>query len=87
MSEIELRFEEALALTANIGPENVANFARHLDSAWIEEALLSTGTATLRKRRLPADHVVWLVIGMAWMRDRPIAEVVRQLDLALPAAD
>jgi hypothetical protein len=87
LSEIELRFEEALALTAKLGPENFANFARHLDAAWIDEALLTTGTATLRKRRLPADRVVWLVIGMALIRDRPIAEVVRQLDLALPAAD
>lgn len=87
MSEIELRFEEALALTARVGPENFANFARHLDAAWIDEALLTTGTATLRKRRLPADRVVWLVIGMALIRDRPIAEVVRQLDLALPAPD
>jgi hypothetical protein len=30
---------------------------------------------------------VWLVIGMALLRDRPIAEVVRQLDLAMPSAD
>jgi hypothetical protein len=87
VSEIELRFEEALALTAKLGPENFANFARHLDAAWIDEALLTTGTATLRKRRLPAERVVWLVIGMALIRDRPIAEVVRQLDLALPATD
>ena len=48
---------------------------------------LTTGTATLRKRRLPAEQVVWLVIGMALLRDRPIAEVVRQLDLAMPSAD
>lgn len=87
LNEIELRFEEALALTASVGPESFANFARHLDAAWVEEALLSTDTATLRRRRLPADRMVWLVIGMALMRDRSIAEVVRQLDLALPAAD
>jgi hypothetical protein len=31
--------------------------------------------------------VVWLVIGMALLRDRPIADVVRQLDLAMPTAD
>jgi Insertion element 4 transposase N-terminal/Transposase DDE domain len=87
LSGIELRFEEALALTAKVGPESFANFARHLDPALIEEILLATGTATLRRRRLPAERVVWLVIGMALIRDRPIAEVVRQLDLALPAAD
>jgi hypothetical protein len=39
------------------------------------------------RRRLPAEQVVWLVIGMALVRDRSIADVVRQLDLALPTDD
>lgn len=55
-----------------------------IDPAWIEEALEATGTATLRKRRLPAEQVIWLVLGMALYRDRPIDEVVAKLDLALP---
>jgi hypothetical protein len=61
------------------------SFSRHLDRAWIEEALATTGCATLRRRRLPCEQVVWLVIGMGLLRDRPIIEVVRHLDLALPA--
>jgi len=60
------------------------SFSRHLDPAWIEEALASTGHGTLRRRRLPAEQIVWLVIGMGLLRDRPIHEVVRHLDLALP---
>lgn len=87
LSDVEVRFHEALALTAAVSPESFANFARHLNSVWVEESLLSTETATLRRRRLPAERVVWLVIGMALMRDRSIAEVVRQLDLALPGPD
>lgn len=55
-----------------------------IDPAWIEEALEATGTATLRRRRLPAEQVVWLVLGMALYRNRPIDEVVAKLDLALP---
>jgi hypothetical protein len=55
-----------------------------IDPAWIEEALAATGTATLRRRRLPAEQVVWLVLGMALYRNRPIDEVVAKLDLALP---
>ena len=47
----------------------------------------ATGTATLRRRRLPAEQVIWLVLGMALLRDRPIAEVVSKLDLALPGKD
>jgi hypothetical protein len=36
---------------------------------------------------LPAAQVVWLVIGMALFRNRPITEVVSKLDLALPSAN
>jgi hypothetical protein len=59
-------------------------FAQSLDPAWVEQALTATGTATLRRRKLPAEYVVWLVIGMAMLRDRSIAEVVRHLDLVMP---
>lgn len=55
-----------------------------IDPGWIEEALEATGTATLRRRRLPAEQVIWLVLGMALYRNRPIDEVVAKLDLALP---
>ena len=66
------------------GPESLDRFQRSIDPRWIEEALQATGTATLRERRLPAAQVIWLVIGMALVRDKPIAEVVSHLDLALP---
>jgi len=46
--------------------------------------LAATGTATVRRRKLPAEYVVWLVIGMALLRDRSIREVVRHLELVLP---
>jgi len=73
--------------TAKAESHQFENFSRHLDQALIEEALLVTGSATLRRRRLPAEQVVWLLVGMGMMRDRPIAEVVRHLDLALPTSD
>ena len=78
---------EALASTAQIAPQAFPNLTRHLDPAWIEEALLATGTATLRRRRMPAEQTVWLLLGMAVMRDLPITAVARQLDVALPAPD
>jgi Insertion element 4 transposase N-terminal/Transposase DDE domain len=61
-----------------------ALFARTLDQAWIEAALQATGAASVRRRKLPAEYVVWLVIGMGLFRDRSIAEVVRHLNLVLP---
>lgn len=57
-----------------------------IDPEWIEAALAATGTATLRKRRLPAEQVIWLVLGMALYRDRPIDELVERLDLVMPGS-
>ena len=48
--------------------------------------MAATGTASVRRRKLPAEHVVWLVIGMGLFRDRSIAQVVEHLDLVLPTA-
>jgi hypothetical protein len=77
--------EAALLETAeHPHPERLDTFRASLDAAWIDEALQATGTATLRRRRLPADQVIWLVLGMALQRDRPIHEVVSKLDLAMP---
>jgi len=56
----------------------------HLNPDWIEEALCYTGSASIRRRRLPAEQVVWLVIGMALYRGQSIEQVVESLDLALP---
>src|SRR5690242_21419323 len=61
-----------------------ARLQASVDPDWIDEALEATGTATLRRRRLPAEQVIWLVLGMALFRDRRIDEVVAKLDLALP---
>jgi Insertion element 4 transposase N-terminal/Transposase DDE domain len=55
-----------------------------INPEWIEQALEATGTATLRTRRLPAEQVLWLVLGMALYRGRPIDELVGRLDLVLP---
>ncbi|MBX7102357.1 MAG: IS4 family transposase [Myxococcaceae bacterium] len=56
----------------------------HVKPEWIEDALTWAGTTTIRKRRLPADQVVWLVIAMALFRNKPIERVVDELELALP---
>jgi hypothetical protein len=65
-------------------PESFGRLLSSIDAAWIEEALEATGTATIRKRRLPAEQVVWLVLGLALYRDWSISRVVNHLHLALP---
>lgn len=87
MNDIALRLSEALDFTATYTPETFPKLTQYLDPSWVEEALHTTGTATLRRRRLPAERVIWLVLGMAVLRDWPITEVARQLELALPGSD
>jgi hypothetical protein len=87
VTPVQETFTEALEFTSEFTPRGFPNLIRHLDPAWIEEALLSTGTATIRRRRIPAEQAVWLVLGMAVMRDEPITAVARHLELALPARD
>lgn len=65
-------------------PTQLEDFRRRIDPAWITQALEATGTASLRRRRLPAEQVVWVVVGMGLFRDRPVEDLVSKLDLALP---
>jgi hypothetical protein len=77
--------EQAFTDVAKVAlPDSLEGLKQHLDPAWIEEALTWAGTTTIRRRRLPAEQVVWLVIGMALYRREPIERVVQLLDLALP---
>lgn len=79
--------EALLAVGAGERAASFDLFSETLDPEWIQQALTATGTATIRRRKLPAEYVVWLVIGMAMLRDRSIQEVVRHLDLVLPGSD
>ncbi|GJG88893.1 hypothetical protein tb265_40740 [Gemmatimonadetes bacterium T265] len=78
---------EALRAGAEAAPApTLEHVRRDLGPAWIDAALAAAGTAPLRRRRLPAEQVIWLVLGMALYRDRSIVEVAAALDLALPGA-
>lgn len=59
-------------------------FTRSIDPIFVEEALAESVKATVRRRRLPSDRVLWLVLGMALFRNEAIEQVVRTLELALP---
>lgn len=65
-------------------PQSFEGLKSHIDNEWIASSLAKAGVATVRKRKLPAEQVVWLAVGIALYRDRPIPEVVSRLDLVLP---
>ena len=79
-----MTLEDDLSLVADVLPAEAKTFLDHLEEDWIRQAFEATGVATLRRRRLPAEQVVWLVLGMSLMRGRSITEVVDKLDLTLP---
>jgi hypothetical protein len=87
VTPVQETFTEALEFTSEFTPRSFPNLIKHLEPTWVEEALVSTGTASIRRRRVPAEQTVWLLLGMALMRDLPITEVARQLDIALPGRD
>jgi hypothetical protein len=60
-------------------------FAKSIDPEWIEEALTASGTATVRRRRLPAEMVIWLVLGMGLFRNESMSLILKTLDLVLPS--
>ena len=77
--------EDLANLPEDFVPAEFGRFQRHIDPVWIGEALVATGTATIRRRRLPAEQVVWIVLGMALMRNESIERVIETLNLALPS--
>ena len=78
---------ELLDALTELSSTGLARFAETLDPKWIEQALNATGTATLRRRKMPADQVIWLVIGMALFADRSLDAIVDHLKLVAPGVD
>jgi len=83
-----LRFEHALEEAARFGvADRLDQLRQHIPTSWVEAALKWTGTASIRRRRLPAEQVVWLVICMALFRNESIERIVDMLGLALADED
>jgi hypothetical protein len=64
-------------------PSLIDNFAETLRPELIEEALHATGTASIRHRKLPADQIVLLMVGLALYSNRSIRKVFETLSLQL----
>ncbi|PHM61673.1 Mobile element protein [Xenorhabdus ishibashii] len=64
-------------------PESLSTFQQSIPLEWVEQSLESTQKFSIRRRKLPAELVVWLVVTMGFFRDRSISEVVTKLDLSV----
>ena len=68
---------------ADLPAGGMAELSALIDPTWIEQALCATGKASMRRRKLPAEHAVWLVIGLALFRQMPLWQVVQEMALTL----
>jgi hypothetical protein len=60
---------------------DLSTFTQNIPIEWVASALDLSSQATIRRRRLPADQVLWLVLGVALFRDEPVHEVARRLNI------
>jgi len=78
-------FDDAIHfLTEILEAPDWERLGQHLPFEWVEQAVACTDAASIRKRRLPAEQVVWLVVALALYRHKSIGEVLDDLELALP---
>ena len=72
----------ALLTTARDQPlDHLDTFATSLDAALVTQALEATGTASVRRRKLPAERAVCLMFDMSLLCDRSIQAVCDHLHL------
>lgn len=63
---------------------SVDKFKSFLDPEILEQAFEYSGVATVRRRRLPLEAVMWSVIGMSLFRNEPVWDIASKLDISLP---
>ena len=61
---------------SNFSPDSFSSLSEVLSPELIDKCLSESGVATLRKRRLPLDMMVWSIIGMSIFRDMPMRDIV-----------
>lgn len=81
-----MRLSHALALlhdypTAHDASSSLGSL---LDPAVVKQAMEKAGVATLRKRRLPLEMMLWCVIGLALFRRMSVWDVVSRMNIMLP---
>jgi hypothetical protein len=76
-----MRLSHTLPATlARCGEHLLANARARIDPAWIDLALVNAGHISARRRKLPADVVVSLVLGASLIAGMALDEVTRHPD-------
>ncbi|MDP4537989.1 IS4 family transposase [Alkalimonas collagenimarina] len=81
-----MRFESELAAAFNsCGTfHTFEKYAELLSPELIQQGFEQAGVATIRKRRLPLETVLWSIIGMSLYRQKSVWDIATQMDIMLP---
>ncbi|AOT07969.1 IS4 family transposase [Pseudoalteromonas luteoviolacea] len=79
-----MELSEALARTSISRLTEFKSLADVLEPEIIQACLESNSVATLRKRKLPMDAMIWAVIGMSLFRTESVRQLINKLDIVLP---
>lgn len=77
-----MELSQVLGIINLTAPDDVQTLADLLSPDLIQQAFSLTDTVTLRKRKLPLESMVWLVIGMAIFNNKPLSHIVNLMDIA-----
>lgn len=84
MLPIFMNLEQALLKLDDYPVAQLDNFSKFIDPKIIEECLQATGKASIRRRKLPAEQVIWLVIALGLFCNEPVAKVAEHLNIIFP---
>ena len=76
-----MELSQALGIINLASPEQARNLADLIPENLIRQALTLSDTVTLRKRKLPLESMIWLVVGMSVFCNRPLTEIVNLMDI------
>lgn len=81
-----MQLTKALSLANGFVPdsESLGKLSDILSTDFIDQCLMEAGVATIRKRRLPLDMVLWTVLGMAFYREESVWDITSNMQLMLP---
>ncbi len=79
-----MRIVQALDFLHASNPAQFESLSDLISPELIMTLLGEEGVATLRRRRIPMERLVWAIISMAIFRHVPMTQLVNQLDILLP---
>ena len=81
-----MRFESELAAAFDSCDtfHTFEKYAELLSPELIQQGFEQAGVATIRKRRLPLEAVLWSIIGMSLYRQKSVWDIATQMDIMLP---